>query len=159
MWERIIEVFVADNSFSAAVDFINKVLNSISNTHFLKDNENISSEMRSALYLHLNSAICRTFSLVWGSEVVEAISKIKIGNDCPFLAEYSSTIIEYFRLAYLKTKMMDKSVMPIFIDLIDKAKLNDKSDVNLTCFQDAVSLIKKDNWKSGYLYYPYMITM
>lgn len=159
MWERIIEVFVADNSFSAAVDFINKVLSSITNTNYSKDNENTLSEMRNALYLHLNSAICRAFSLVWGPNVVDAISKIDIGSDCPFSKEYESDTIKYFRIGYLKTKMMDKSVMPIFIDLIDKVKLNDKSDVNLTCFQDVVSLVKKDNWKSGYLYYPYMITM
>ncbi len=155
MWERIIEAFVVDNSFSAAVDFINKVLNSISSTNLSDDNKNTLSEMQETLYSYLYSAICRAFSLVWGPKVAEAIKSIDIGSDFPF----SKDDIKLICLKYLKTKMMDKSVMPIFIDLIEQDKLNNKFDVNLTRFQDAVSHIKKDNWKSKYRYYPYIISM
>ena len=111
--------------------------------------ENILSIVKKTMQLYLYSTINRALALVWGTEVEELIDDLR--------RQYVG--LEDYRRFYCKTRMLDKSVMPIFIDMlqIDKIIKTEKT-LNLSNFQQMV-LFCKDKYSSDYVYYPYLVTM
>lgn len=55
--------------------------------------------------------------------------------------------------------MIDKSVLPIPIDMIlSRSGISDEDDINLTKFYEVIK-IADESWQNDYKFYPYLITM
>lgn len=56
--------------------------------------------------------------------------------------------------------MIDKSVMPIFQDMLDMDTIyTTEETLNLCCFQQTLKYSKYDWGENTYVYYPYLVTM
>lgn len=159
VWEKIIEILVINESWDTlkiVVDNITKAIISLS----YKDGD-VLKNIQKTMYGYLLSIISRTFALVWGTETKEVVKSLcyiimSADRETQMLENY---IIESQRKAYCKTRMVDKSVMPIFIDMLNVDKIYEvKNSVNLTNFIQMIEFCKKD-WKNNYCYYPYLVTM
>ena len=105
VWEKIIEILAINESWSALKSIIESVVKAIEELDY-KD-ENILSIVKKTMQLYLYSTINRALALVWGTEVEELIDDLR--------RQYVG--LEDYRRFYCKTRMLDKSVMPIFIDM------------------------------------------
>ena len=165
LWEKIIEIFVINERFKTAQKFIENIVEAIEKLEYSNDEATISLfEIKSSLYIHLHSSICRAFSLVWNQECTEAINAI-YSNLETYIGSCTDNIFSYSdglrkeRLKYCKTRMIDKSVMPIIIDMLSFKKISDQNaNINLTKFYEVLSITKK-KWENQYTYYPYLVTM
>lgn len=159
VWEKIIEVLVINESWDALKDIVENIVDAINKLNY-KD-ESILSEVKKSMYLYLYSTLCRSLALVWGTEIddlIDILCKKHVSRE-----NDSQRIVKYAwgeqRKAYCKTKMVDKSVMPIFIDMLTMSKIvNTEDTLNLCDFQQMIQFCKK-SWSSRYVYYPYLVTM
>lgn len=158
VWEKVIEILVVNESYETLKIFVGNVTAAIQN--LLYENEDILRNEKKTLYLYLYSALCRSLALVWGENmdvVVNAICKC-VGDEWELLGKSSSTMTLQ-RKAYCSTRMIDKSVMPIFVDMLQMEEIFQvKEDVNLTNFNQMIGYCK-EKWECGYLYYPFLLTM
>lgn len=156
-WEKVIEIFVINERFEAAKKFIFNVINTVGNITYVGDEKSVTAEMmKESLYRHLYSAVNKVFALVWKDksleilkEIYDKLEEMKVdieGNDRK-------------RANYCKTKMVDKYVMPVPMDMLNIEEIiSSKKKVNLTHFYEVLS-VAKNEFKSNYIYYPYLITM
>lgn len=154
-WEKVLETFIINERFSAAKKFIEKIIEAINS---LEEEENEYISVKYSLCLYLHSCICRSFALVWKKNSSKTVQKIY--NKMPFEMQiYFENEIEKERYNYCKTRMVDKSVLPIPIDMIlNGRKMSDKNDINFTRFYEVIK-IAANNWNDEYKFYPYLITM
>ena len=159
MWEKIIEIFVINEHFDSLIHFCKKIKEAIDKTKYTEKRnglpETLIDNVPGDLLMHLHAALCKSFALVWKEER-EKIKKeiyIDILNDPEFLDFDQLTKGYYF------TKMIDKSVMPIFIDMLDFKDLKVANNINLTRFNEVLAYTKKGGSKFDYKYYPYIISM
>ena len=158
MWEKVVEILVINEHFKALVDFCKRIKRAIDG--ILLDSkipEKYYEEVQRALYLQLCAGLARSFALVWKdnmyetqSEIYNSIIKSKV--DC-----HMDSLIK----GYYKTRMIDKSVLPILAEMIDDKILFNSLNTNLTRFDDAIRLIK-DDWErdcKAYKYYPYLLNL
>lgn len=165
LWEKVIEIFVINERFDAVKKFIKKVIDSIAELKYKeKDRTANIHDIQESLYLSLHSVICRSFSLVWKPEATETLNTIykeymqEQELFRAFCCETSQGLYKE-RQAYCTTRMLDKSVMPIIIDMICKSKvISELANVNLTRFYEVLE-IANEKWKVKYKYYPCMVTM
>lgn len=166
-WEKIIEILVINESFTSLHEFVDGIIKAIEILSY-KDDE-ILSNMKRTMYQYLHSALCRSLALIWGKDINEVITslyqKIISNASGQVLSRKWETrytiyqIINEYRKAYCKTRMIDKSVMPIFIDMLEMEKIFDtKEGINLTNFAQMLEVCK-ENWESQYFYYPFLLTM
>lgn len=160
MWEKIIEILVINEHFESLNNFCDKVKIAIdkidySNKIRSKVPNELIEEVKIDLYMQLHAALCRSFALVWKKKrdkVKDDIYK-KILDDIKY-KDYDQLIIGYYR-----TKMIDKSVIPIFIDMLDFDDIEVTDNVNLTHFNDLLAHTKNTKVDFKYKYYPYLISM
>ncbi len=159
VWEKIIEILVINESWSALKDIVSTIVDAIDVLDYRDDT--ILAEVKKTLQLYLYSALSRSLALVWGTEVdefIESLCKQYVSRE-----NQSQIIVSHLwrnhRKAYCKTRMVDKSVMPIFIDMLKMSKIYKTEDtLNLCDFQQMI-LFSKEIWDSNYVYYPYLVTM
>lgn len=152
-WEKIIEILIINERFSALKDFCYKINKAIETIHVVDKYEEYTSNIKNALYTQLHSCLCRNLGLVWKKDRKEVQNEIY----CNFLSEKIDEEADELIQGYCRARMLDKSVMPILIDMLCFDSFNKESDINLTRFGDAISIIKK-KWDSEYKYYPYLIS-
>ena len=159
VWEKIIEILVINESWDSLKNTIKNIVDAIDALDYA--NVDILSEVKNTLHLYLYSTLSRTLALVWGEEVdelIESLCKQYVSS------EYKVRIMvkhiwKKHRKAYCKTRMVDKSVMPIFIDMLKIGSIyKTEEKLNLCNFQQML-LYSKDVWDSAYVYYPYLVTM
>lgn len=159
VWEKIVEVLVINESWEALMQIVENIIDAI-NALSYKDNF-ILSEIKKSMHLYLSSILCRSLALVWGDEIdefIDTLCKRHISRE-----DDSQRVTRYAcgeqRKAYCKTRMVDKSVMPIFIDML---KMNEifslQKTVNLCNFQEMIEYCDTA-WEGQYVYYPYLVTM
>lgn len=169
-WEKVIEIFTINERYDALKLFLENIKTAIEKCE-LNDAElcgelsnkklegRVKAEVKNALYLHLNSTVCRAFSLVWSERMHNVIGKICADGKMNQKTEN----VDIMRRAYLTTRMMDKSVMPIFIDMLKVDEIaDDAGGYNLTKFDQMIQHTQRrwgDNADAQYIYYPYMLTM
>lgn len=159
VWEKIIEILVINQSFVTLQEFINNIVDAIESLCY--EDEMVLVNEKETLYLYLFSALCRSLALVWGKDVKEFIRNLAIlnkeyGEQTP---ESVCRIINAQRKAYCKTRMMDKSVMPIFIDMLRMEEIfRSNKNINLTNFGQVVEF-SREKWSKQYFYYPFLLTM
>lgn len=159
VWEKIIEILVINEAWSALKDIIQNIVDAIDALDY--KNNTILSEVKKTLQLYLNSTLRRSLALVWGTEVeefVEALCRQYVSR------EGESRIIvkrlrKEYRKAYCTTRMVDKSVMPIFIDMLKMREIYKTEDTLNLCNFNQMLLFSKGDWESNYVYYPYLVTM
>lgn len=168
-WEKVIEIFTINERYDALRLFLENIKSAIEKIE-LHDEElcgahsdeklavKVKKNIKETLYLHLNAAVCRALSLVWSEQMHGVIRKVYADGKINLTDEDVDTM----RRAYLTTRMMDKSVMPIFIDMLKINEIaDDDGNYNLTKFEQMIQHTKR-RWgldDKQYIYYPYMITM
>lgn len=163
LWEKIIQVFVINERFSTALKFIQNIISAIDAISYDDEDETCDSDkIKRSLLLYLHSSICRPFALVWNRECTETINEIEalLGKKYASLDlnEFEREIKEY-RLNYCKTRMIDKSVMPVTIDMLMLENITKKDvELNFTHFYDVLPITKHE-FDGNYIYYPYLLTM
>lgn len=175
-WESLITLYIVNKRY---VD-LKKMLKKMKGAIDLVD-DNIKSEIDDTKYIniqstleeHLFSCLCRALSLIWGENVKNNIIKDT------FLEEKYNKINE-LRNGFCSTRMISKTMMPIFIDMFRVDQSNDdtkfydeKNKVYLNDMASSLKFIRErmygkgkikyiEDCKSddgGYKYYPYFITM
>ena len=195
-WERIIETLVINENFDAVYKFVSKVVSAISELQCKKDKDSSifidrSEEIKRSMYRYLFSVLIRSYSLIWKDKALSSAKKIfqtKINakgstfgsvlddwfNSVPIsLAGSPEKQFEQYCLWYCRTRMIDKSVLPVPVDMLlltDDETIFSR-DINLTNFQNAIegsnylSVDKKDDMNLymssfwDYIYYPYIVSM
>ena len=190
-WERIFEILLIDSQYVPLKSFIARINDAIRNISIEKIDANFSStkkeKVQQTLYLELDSALCRAFSLAYGKKtdkILDYIYKFETSNSEKGLdlwKQIQSTIpdiddpVSYtdnMRIAYNKTRMSDKSVLPIPIALLKLEReegRNTYKTINLSDFKEAYDhlnretpldkLVLGNNSKPNYIYFPYLISM
>lgn len=160
MWEKIIEILVINESWDTLMNIVEKVIKAIEVLDY--KNEKMLSETKKTLHLYLYSALCRSLALVWGVEVNKFINDLCISY---MSREENSNFTMYnfcqlHRRAYCETRMIDKSVMPVFIDglFMNEIYKMEEGTVNLSNFEQMI-IFCRDKWESDYVYFPYLVTM
>lgn len=159
IWEKVIEILVINESFEELLEVIDKIIAAVDGLSCKE--EEVLLKLKGTLKEYLFSVFVRALSLVWGTKADEFVNKVcnnyVNGDESTRLAiQY---IINAQRKAYCKTRMMDKSVMPIFIDMLLMDEIYEfQGNINLCNFEQAITWTK-DDWDSVYVYYPYVITM
>lgn len=157
-WEKVIEIFVINERFDTAKKFIFNIMKSIDAlTYNEEDGTSCIEEIKKSLYLHLYSSVNRTFALVWKKECTDALTdiyrKFSDNNIC------NSNNYNTERYKYCKTRMIDKYVMPLSIDMLETEKVySPNANINLTHFYDILE-ITRSKFECKYIFYPYLMTM
>lgn len=156
VWEKIIEILVINESWSTLHKIVDSFVDAIDTLTY--ENANICKVVKETLNKYLYSVLSRALSLVWGMKAEEFIADLNrtyVNRD--FISQH--IVNESHRKAYCNTKMMDKSVMPIFVDMLHMEEIyGSKDKVNLSNYNDVI-LFCKEKWECDYVYYPYLITM
>lgn len=160
VWEKIFEILVVNESWDTLKKIVISIVDTIETLCFC--NDYILRRVKESMRQYLGSTLTRSLALVWGMEVdqfTNELCKKYVSKE-----DDSQSTVQYLwkqqRKSYCKTRMVDKSVMPIFIDMLEMDKVYATKDtLNLCDFQQMV-LLSKHAWeKSGYVYYPYLVTM
>lgn len=158
VWEKIVEILVINESWDALKKIVEEVLAAIGALSY--NDKNILSAIKDTMHLYLNSTLCRALALVWGSdadEFINRLSKLYVSRK-----ESPKFDLEHFienRKAYCKTRMVDKSVMPIFIDMLDIDRIyKTEETANISNFAHMIRFCKS-YWDTDYVYYPFLVTM
>lgn len=159
VWEKVIEILVINESFTALKKFIDSIVDAINSLTY--KSKRILRREQKTLFLHLHAALNRSLALVWGEDIEQYIVNL-YNNDLVGIEQLGHISIKEInkkRKAYCKTRMVDKSVMPVFIDMLqmNKIYLSDEK-TNLTDFGQVMKRVKKE-WNSQYNYYPFLVTM
>ena len=162
-WEKVLEILVINNRFDASFKFTKKIYGAIESI-VLKDGYcDLGEKIKDSLKLFLLSALYRVFALNWGEKVNKTIHKIEqIFEKDPDFLEIKN--FDYFREGYLKTRMVDRYVIPIDLDIISNnidSLLIENGHINLTNFNHLCEVLQTNIIKSSadYYYYPYMISV
>lgn len=159
VWEKVIEILVINESFEVLHRFLENIEDAIQQLTYKETND--LHNIIDTLYSYLNSALCRSLALVWGKEVDKFIQSLSLSNSNDYrkYLYMASNEIDLKRKAYCKTKMIDKSVMPIFVDMLQIERIfSSDENVNLTRFAQMLTFCKA-KWTTKYYYYPFMLTM
>jgi len=165
-WEKIIEIMVINEQYAALKSFSSKLIDAISNIKVKENDEESSAEIiQTSLLAFFHSALTRSFALNWHKDATICFKEIYdlVQDKFP---EYSNIIIKFdaLRENYVYTRMIDKSVIPVFVfidALVDKRDIKEH-EVNLTSFCEIIKYLLETNKKTklpDYIYYPYIVTM
>ena len=165
MWEKVVEILVINERFKALGSFCEKVNEAVQSikvasecedSHLNEKEQKYAKEsIQKSLYIHLHACLTRSFALVWKKTRKEIEEKIYKG----FLGEKVGTSEPKLIEGYCRTRMMDKSVMPIMIDVLQDNIFDISSGINLTHFDEVINKINKgdEKWQFKYKYYPFAI--
>lgn len=126
----------------------------------LYEKEDVLYDVKKTMYLYLYSSLCRPLALVWGGPVEDAVRKLcRCIGDKAGMSWISASTVTMQRKNYCKTRMLDKSVMPIFIDMLRMEEVFQAEEgVSLSDFNQMIGFCRTE-WKDEYIYYPYLLTM
>ena len=160
VWEKIVEVLVINESWEPLKVVIKNIVEAINSLDY--QNADMLVIVKNTMKLYLYATLSRCLALVWGTEIkeiIEAVCRecINYVNDREKCICYLS---EEHRKSYCETRMIDKSVMPIFQDMLDMDTIyTTEETLNLCCFQQTLKYSKYDWGENTYVYYPYLVTM
>ena len=156
VWEKIIEVLVINESYIALTDFVKDVYDSIEKTSFVEENRIFKDEeLQESLKKHLVASISRACALVWNDKMDVFLDEVYNMRDNAKEYDKIKRCVLKRRKLYCSARMIDKSVMPVLIDLLDTNKLF-KGDYNLTRFIQVLDLCKNE-YDLEYKYHPYLV--
>ena len=158
-WEKVIEIFVVNRQFKSLGVFIKKVIDAIEHIQY-NDNvngkdggreENLKKNLKDYLYV----AWIRALALMWGAEAAKHIDSLrKCFNN---KEKYE---IDMYRRRYLLTRMYDKYIVPVLLDVLETEWIKKISDKEEVCLCDFNTILNKScREEKDYFYYPYMVTM
>lgn len=159
VWEKILEILVINESWGTLKEITKNITDAIQILDY--KNKQILVIIQQTMQRYLSSCLSRTLALVWGAKAEDTIKKIceKNTSQSHNVQGIDEISINRRRIEYCMTRMLDKSVMPIFIDMLDMATIYAENGLrNLTNFEQMLEYCKKE-WEGGYKYYPYLITM
>jgi len=148
LWERIFEIFITDKDYKGLARFVKKTNRAISTiTGSAKCNEGENEVhiqmMKDSLRGHLTASLNRVLSLLWG-KIMDQVQTAM--ND---------VLKVDLRNGYLKTRMSNKYITNVPIELLTIPE-NDKCEtLNLTVFEDTCKCLRKDEYDDSYSYLPY----
>lgn len=150
-WEKIIQIFYINGFHNELERFVEKIVSAIGK---LKGDGYIE-DLKDSLYLHLVSSLARPMALLWGSDnfkLIERIISIIFDNN-------ESENLLSLRNMYLRTRMIDKTMLPILIDCLSLEDISDEQEIDLTDFSCVVELFHCTNSNlKQYKYYPYIVS-
>ena len=160
MWEKIIEILVINEQFDALVSFCSRIITAIKlidvdNQEQLSDDTN--DNVKKALYTFLQASICRCFALVW--KEIRKRAQRTISDLIPKEYKIDDNKFDKMVEGYYNARMIDKSVIPIIIEMIESPCNSDEVEVNLTRFEEILTRTKNKWDGSDYKYYPYLVGM
>ncbi|MDE6750856.1 MAG: hypothetical protein K2K21_17590 [Lachnospiraceae bacterium] len=163
-WEKVIEIFVVNGQWKSLGVFIQNIFSALERTKCINDSENDTENVRQNLQDYLYSAWVRALSLVWGTDVAKHVKvyEKKFGK--------STEDILKDRRCYLLTRMYDKYIVPVLLDVLGTDWMKNADDINEICLYDFTTILKEsckrkssenENCKDdiNYVYFPYMVTM
>lgn len=159
VWEKVIEILVINESYAFLQDYIYSIVNAIECLDH--NNKLVLKNIKESMQHYLYAILCRALALVWGPDLNSFINKLfaKLIKQDSGMQQVGIRLTKMKRESYFKSRMIDKSVMPIFIDMLDFEKVIDTTqNLNLTNFAQEM-LLCKNEWDSHYYFYPYLITM
>ena len=158
VWEKVIEILAVNGSYEALIEFVKNVVEAID--ALLYEKEDVLYDVKNTLYLYLYSSLCRPLALVWGGLVADVVRKLcQCIGDKGGISWISASAVSMQRKNYCGTRMLDKSVMPIFIDMLRMEEVfQAEGDISLSNFNQMIGFCRTE-WKDEYVYYPYLLTM
>ena len=160
-WEKVIDIFVVNGQWKALGAFIGKIASALEKIKYVPEGRVIDefvlkreNNMRTSMREYLYAAWVRALALVWGSETDRHIEQF--GKKFGKLPEE----IAADRRSYLLTRMYDKYTVPVFLDALGREWMEKVSDKCPVCLYDFNAVLENAvEEDTGYIYYPYMVTM
>ena len=157
-WEKVIEIYVVNGRWKALGKFINNIFSAVERIKYDSENAYDSGATRSNvqknLQEHLYSAWVRALSLVWGPAVGKHIEGFAR------MFSRSQKEIREDRRKYLLTRMYNKYIVPVLLDVLGEKWMEAVDDKRETCLYDFSTVLAESGRKiTDYVFYPYMVTM
>lgn len=157
-WEKVIEIYVVNGRWKALGNFINNVFSAVERIKYdsadVYDSGSMRSNVQKNLQEHLYSAWVRALALVWGPAV---------GKHIEIFARMFSRSQEEVREArrkYLLTRMYDKYIVPVLLDVLGEKRMETADDTRETYLYDFSTVLAESGRETtDYLFFPYMVTM
>lgn len=157
-WEKVIEIYVVNRRWRALGKFINNVFSATGHIDYdhgdVFDPEAIRSNVQKNLQEHLYSAWVRALALVWGSDAKKQIEL--------FADKFSKSQeeIREARRSYLRTRMYDKYIVPVLLDVLGEEWMDAVDDSREISLYDFSAVVTESRGKTAdYIFFPYMVTM
>lgn len=172
-WERLLEIFVVNHRLDIVKKLALRIISAIDRYTVPEGICASKTATHKALLDTLHAALCRTLALVWGEECSRLIDQVydAIQNTLTDVSEkavrYAPDSVLMFapnqmntaRIAYCRTRMINKYVLPLAIDcILDKLPLSDAESIGL-CSLSGIRQMINEHWHdqtTPYRYYPYM---
>lgn len=163
LWERLLEIMLVNDRLKNYEKLVVKIFESIND---LNGNERYE-DSKYALLKTLRAAIARTTALRWGlgmkgllKAIEEAAAKRLSLKDDEFVNIFSEKTLIDLRGKYLRTRMVNKYIMPLLVDYIRLKDCiveedHESTDICLNKLEDVMKYIEQD--PPSYRYYPYII--
>lgn len=155
LWDRLLEIFIIAGKWDAYGKTIENLHKTIMQVEIHGDCNKRSESLRNSLCKFLHAAINRTSALVWDKG---------FRNSLPTVAPYINTL-DSMRVWYVKTRMINKTCVPILSDKIYDSNPDtlEKENISLTRFEDCLKLLSlsKELCMSPYQeysFYPFWVT-
>lgn len=161
-WEKIISILYIHKKYDILNDTIEKIIKAIDDLNFSDAKKynlpKVSESMKKNLKKFLFSGIARVYSFKFKSKSFMQIAR-KYGID------------NLLPIKYMRTRMSDKSMYPIWSDLfIDRCNIKSSGALKIDNYRglrDTLEFIRQlpDDWwennqdSAAYKYYPYFINM
>lgn len=152
-WEKVIEIFVVNDQWRALSTFLDRIFSAISKTKYCFEGKT-DSMLQHSMKEYLYSAWVRALALVWGARVGKHIEAY-----CKKFNKVTLEVLED-RRRYLRTRMYDKYMVPVLLDVLNENWIeaaDDRKEVCLLDFSTVTDMALEQN--CDYQYYPYMVTM
>lgn len=165
-WERLFEIFILSNRSDLYARLALRIVDAIERFVVPDGICNAKTIAHNSLLRVFLSAVHRTSALVWDTDMRDALQEISkrvqklSANEMYSLNPLSSDDISIIRLAYCKTRMVNKYMLPLPIDCL--LKNLGKNAANLCCFDKAFEVMDTtwvDKAQRGEkMYYPYIVS-
>lgn len=164
-WEKVIEIFVVNSQWRSLEVFMDNIFSALDRIKCVDEAEWEDEEsMRSNLQEYLYSAWVRALSLVWGPDVKRHVeATVRKFSEVP--REAADVLKD--RRRYLLTRMYDKYIVPVLLDVLGEKWIEDADDNVEICLYDFSAVLQESAQKksggtdgeNGYIFFPYMVTM
>lgn len=159
-WEKVIEIFVVNSQWKALGVFMENILLAVDRIKYEEEAQK-EADIRKNLKEYLYTAWVRALSLVWGTDVKRHIETVVM----KFLKNSKrEEDVRKDRRRYLTTRMYDKYVVPVLLDVLGEKWAEDADDTEEIClynFSDVLQQAAKmeSDTDTAYSFFPYMVTM
>ncbi len=163
-WEKVIEIFVVNAQWKALGIFMDNIflaVNQIKCVGEAEKEEGAQKNLQKCLREYLYAAWVRALSLVWGPDVKKHIMEtVKKFSEVP--GEKIDTLKD--RKGYLQTRMYDKYIVPVLLDVLGKKWIKNANDEKEICLYHFSAVLRESaqdesDEDASYIFFPYMVTM